>query len=242
MPLTTPPLPPSVLLAEVDDLLRTMPPIDSFESAGPEHFAWLGRASALVHRWDSVKAIARFDSFASQLGSGSYLQVPQGAQGVLTMLHQLRYDAFLQSPMPQSTNVPTGSVFQYFDEVRKAIELAKSDVFFVDPYLDADFVSRYLPAVAPGVSIRMLAREKITSLLPAAQLYQQQTSAAIAVRSASGFHDRYLIVDRTLCYQSGASFKDGAKKAPTTLTQIQDAFHAVLATYESLWSSATKHI
>jgi hypothetical protein len=74
------------------------------------------------------------------------------------------------------------------------------------------------------------------------QLYQLQTSAAIAVRSASGFLDRYLVVDRTLCYQSGASFKDGAKKAPTTLTQIQDAFHAVLATYENLWSSAATHI
>jgi len=40
------------------------------------------------------------------------------------------------------------------------------------------------------------------------------------------------------CYQSGASFKDGAKKAPTTLTQITDAFSAVSATYEQRWSTS----
>lgn len=235
-------LSPSQLLNEVDELLRSMPPIPSFETAAPEHFAWLGRASALVHRWDSVKAIARFDSYVSQLGSGSFLQVPQGAQGVLTMLHQLRQDAVLSDPAPQSTNIPNGSVFRYFDEIRKSIELAKCDLFFVDPYLDAEFVSRYLPAVASGVSIRLLARERMAALVPAAAAFQQQSGNPMEVRAASGFHDRYVFVDRQVCYQSGASFKDGAKKAPTTLTQIQDAFPAVLATYENLWSTAVVHI
>ena len=213
-----------------------MPPVASFELAGAEHYAWLGRASALVHRWHPMKAIARFDGFASQMGSGSYLQVPQGAQGVLTMLHELRHEAVLRSPNPQSVSVSTGSVFNYFDELRKAIELAKSDLLFVDPYLDADFASRYLPFVTPGTTVRLLAREKIASLVAAADLYAQQSGAVIEVRSSSGFHDRYLLVDRTICYQSGASFKDGAKKAPTTLTQINDAFSAVLSTYESLWA------
>ena len=47
-----------------------------------------------------------------------------------------------------------------------------------------------------------------------------------------------MIVDQAACYQSGASFKDGAKKAPTTLTQITDAFPVVLQIYEDLWSQA----
>jgi hypothetical protein len=45
-------------------------------------------------------------------------------------------------------------------------------------------------------------------------------------------------VDGLSCFQSGASFKDGAKKAPTTLTQITDAFTAVLETYEQLWTKS----
>jgi hypothetical protein len=40
-----------------------------------------------------------------------------------------------------------GLVFDYFDGIRKQIELAKTELFFVDPYLDSDFVSRYLPQV-----------------------------------------------------------------------------------------------
>jgi hypothetical protein len=51
-------------------------------------------------------------------------------------------------------------------------------------------------------------------------------------------HDRYVIIDGKNCYQSGASFKDGAKAAPTTLTQISDAFLAVSGTYENLWNNA----
>jgi len=86
----------------------------------------------------------------------------------------------------------------------------------------------YLPQVATGVTTRLLAREKLPTLLPAVDAFVQQSKAKVEVRSAPNFHDRYLIVDRVACYQSGASFKDGAKSAPTTLTQITDAFAAVL--------------
>jgi hypothetical protein len=134
--------------------------------------------------------------------------------------------------------VPHGLVFDYFDELRKIIELAKQDVLFVDPYLDAEFVSRYLPHVAAGVMIRLLAREKLATLLPAVDLLSRQNGRTIQVRSAASFHDRYAIVDRISCYQSGASFKDGAKSAPTTLTQITDAFAGVATTYEDLWKGA----
>jgi hypothetical protein len=54
--------------------------------------------------------------------------------------------------------------------------------------------------------------------------------------------DTYVIVDGESCYQSGASFKDGARKSPTTLTQITDAFPAIQQTYEDLWKSATVEI
>jgi len=76
-------------------------------------------------------------------------------------------------------------------------------------------------------------------LLPAVELFAQQNQSQINVRSAQAFHDRYVFIDRASCYQSGASFKDGGRNAPTTLTQITDAFAPVLATYEDLWDRAT---
>jgi hypothetical protein len=139
---------------------------------------------------------------------------------------------------PLSVAVAHGHIFDYFDELRRVIEGAKQDLLFVDPYLDSEFVSRYLTHVSKGVTIRLLAREKLSTLLPAVDLFAKQSQSTIQVRSAPHFHDRYVFVDSNECYQSGASFKDGAKSAPTTLTQITDAFRAMLQTYEGLWSTA----
>jgi hypothetical protein len=230
------------LLDEVEGVLRTMPPVHTFGDNKPEHFAWLGRASAVVHAWDETKATLRFDSQIAKMNSRLVIEVETGARAVLTILHQLRNDLLLRLQKPLSLNVGTGAVFDYFDEIRKVIETAKVDLLFIDPYLDAEFVSRYLPHVSSGVTVRLLAREKISSLLPAVELLQKQSGFEIEIRSAGSFHDRYVIVDRTACYQSGSSFKDGAKKAPTTVTQIIDAFPAVLATYEDIWNKGTSKL
>lgn len=93
--------------------------------------------------------------------------------------------------------------------------------------------------VASGVSIRLLTRDRISSLVPAVEVFIKQSGFKVQIRSQDNFHDRYVIVDGSNCYQSGASFKDGAKTAPTTLTQIIDAFAAVQKTYEELWTKAT---
>ena len=234
-------MPPEQLLAEVEDILRTMPPAQTLGNDSADVLAWLGRASAAIHAWDSVKAIARFDTNIAHLGSSLAKDFTPAVRAVLVMLHQARHDLRMKTVGPLSVSVAKGSVFDYFDELRQVIETARTDLLFVDPYLDAEFVSRYLPHVCAGVCVRLLGRERIPALTSAVQLLRTQASLAIEVRSAQGFHDRYLFVDGTTCHQSGASFKDGARKAPTTLTQITDAFAAVQTTYEGLWSAGTVH-
>ena len=81
-------------------------------------------------------------------------------------------------------------------------------------------------------------RERLAALKPSVVAFAAQTGCSIEVRTIAGFHDRYLFVDGQACYQSGASFKDGAKKAPTVLIQISDAFVSVRSTYEQLWLQA----
>lgn len=231
---------PDQLLAELEDVIRTMPPRATIRHETEENLSWLGRASAVIAMWNSMKGVT-FDAYVTKVHAPMALDAEQGLRGVITMLHQARHDLRLRTVGPLTVAVGQGSVFDYFDEVRKVIEMAKIDLFFVDPYLDAEFVSRYLPHASAGVSVRLLARERMATLLPAVTLLRQQTGLAVEVRSADAFHDRYVFIDRSECYQSGASFKDGAKKAPTTLTQIIDAFGAVFATYEQKWASATVH-
>jgi hypothetical protein len=154
------------------------------------------------------------------------------------LLNQARADLRMEVG-PLSVVLDKGQVFDYFDELRKVIEPARSDVFFVDPYLDAEFVTRYLPHVAAGAAVRLLGGPKrMHTLLPAVDLFTKQSGIPIQVRSSTDLHDRYLFVDRAMCYLSGASFKDGAKKAPAVLTQITDAFQAMWTTYDDLWSKA----
>jgi len=228
------------LLAEFEDLLRTIPPRQSLRNCTDDVLAWRGRAMALVEAWDFPKTVALGAAFGG-IDSDMAQLFDRGHKNLVSLLQQARFTLRSETVGPLSAVVGAGAVFDYFDEVRKVIELAAQDVFFVDPYLDAEFVSRYLPHVGTGVPIRLLAREKMPSLLSAVAPFAQQTGARIEARSAPGFHDRFVFVDRNACYISGGSFKDGAKKAPVTLNQVTDAFATTLKIYEDIWASAKIH-
>ena len=214
-----------------------MPPRTTIRHDTDENLSWLGRLSAVIANWSPARA----DLLRIYLGAfrrPDARAANEGLRAIITLLNEARYDLRMQTVGPISVAVSQGLVFDYFDEIRKIIELAKQDLLFVDPYLDAEFVSRYLGHVSNGVTTRLLAREKLGTLLPAVDLFAKQSQSTIEVRSAPNFHDRYLFLDRTACYQSGASFKDGARSAPTTLTEITDAFASMLQTYEAIWSRA----
>ena len=227
------------LLPEVEDVLRVAPTIEEFarDSGSDEHLAWLGRAAAAIQRWDSMYMVQV---------SAAMMNVPSNHPGICRktlatlkiLLQQAKSDLRVELGRG-SVVVAEGRVFEYFDELRKVIETARADVFFVDPYLDADFVSRYLPYVAEGVSIRLLGGpKKRATLLPAVDSFAQQSGRPVTVRMSDGLHDRYLFIDGAACYLSGASFKDGAKNAPAVLAQITDAFQAMWDTYERQWSES----
>jgi hypothetical protein len=224
-------------LAEIEDVIRTMPPRDQFHHHNDEVLVWLGRAVAAISNWDSAKGIFA-GTAVSNLHAGPANTTYKSSIALVILLNEARSALRLKTLGPTNIAIGQGLVFNYFDELRKPISLAKSDLLFVDPYLDADFVSRYLPSVSPGVQIRLLARELISTLVPAARLFANQYKASVEIRSANKFHDRLMIIDRQMCYQSGASFKDGGRTSPTTISQIVDAFPAVLQTYEDIWSRA----
>jgi hypothetical protein len=226
------------LLAEIEDVIRTAPPQSTLHQVEHETLAWLGRAASLIRRWDTTKGIL-FDSEVRQLHAGSFFNPAPAVAAIFTVLHEARHDLRLSEVGPLSVVVEHGAVFDYFDEIRKVIESAQNELFFVDPYLDSEFVSRYLPQVPASVHIRLLGGKKMQSLLPAVDLIRKQTGQTIEVRSSLSIHDRYLFVDGRIGFQSGASFKDGAKSAPTTFAEITDAFSAVLSTYDVIWTSST---
>jgi hypothetical protein len=191
------------LLAEFEDLLRALPGRDADSL---ERESWEGRALALVNLWSSSRAIT-FEAALKRAMDWGALKADLGHRDVMRILHQARHELRLQSVGPLSVAVDDGGVFAYFDGLRKIIEEADRDVLFVDPYLDAEFVSRYLPHIRAGTLVRLLTRERIAQLLPAVAAMSQESGLSIEVRTAAGFHDRYVLIDSSRCYQSGASFK-----------------------------------
>ena len=233
-----PTLPSEQLALEIEDLIRTMPGLRDFSVNPDKCVPWLGRASAAMRAWSS-HSILHFEPLARVVSTGGRFDLSGTHRNMLLQLHQAQNDLRLHSTGLLSVGINSGRVFDYFDEIRKIIESAKTDLLVVDAYLDAEFVSRYLTHVSVGTSVRLLSRERLASLKSAIVVLSAQNNILIEIRSAPGFHDRYMIVDGLACYQSGTSFKDGVRKTPTTLTQITDAFAAVQATYEGIWARGT---
>lgn len=226
------------LLLQIADLLRTMPARNVLSRADRESLSWLGSVRAVLELWNSgrspevAKAIAEVQDPHVTISE-------RGTRSLSMLLYEAQHGLLMKSSSPLSVSIPKGAIFEYFDEIRKAIEQATSDLLFVDPYLDADFVSSYLPHAKNGSSIRLLTSTKrIATLLPSVDAFSKQYGLTINVRTASNLHDRFLFVDQRNCYQSGASFKDGAKGSPTVLVQIVDSFAAMWSTYDSMWNAA----
>ena len=223
------------LLAEIDDLIRNMPQRATIRHETPENLSWFGRTTAVLERWAPTKmgfirlAIGRAQSRFANTAT-------DGLKTLQTLLHEARYDLMMDTGNT-SIAIAHGMVFDYLDEIRKIVEGASQELIFIDPYLDAEFVSRYLTHIKPGVKIRLLTSDnKLATLIPAVKALIGQEQADVELRTTSKIHDRYLFVDRTACHQSGASFKDGGKSAPTTISQIIDAYDAMAQTYETLWN------
>lgn len=159
---------PEQLLGEFDELIRSMPSDKDMLAGADDALRWSGHASALVRSWDSGKAIS-FDMKIEQLTGYASMDPRQQLRMIKAILYEARSTLQMEAIGPMAIAIGKGSTFDYFDELRKIIELATEDILFVDPYMDADFIARYMPYVRPGIAIRLLTTNEIALLVPAAQ-------------------------------------------------------------------------
>ncbi len=224
-----PKISPQQLLAELNEAQRTMPSYESFDEGGDDVCIWSGKVRVLIGMVGDMATRVSFISALDNMTSG-WMNDYGNLRKIKTILHQTTYELQLQTIGPLNIAIDASKPYEYFETLRKEIEKARSDLLFIDPYIDHIFVEYYLPYVIKGVRIRLLTSDKkIKQLIPAIKLLNQQTEISVEVKTDNNFHDRCMFVDQKSCYQSGASFKDGAKKSPTTIMQITDAFDAMLA-------------
>jgi hypothetical protein len=220
-------------------------PADTYSDEGLEWFADVAgmvaayRSGAAVRLRGLLSRISEVDAgneFFSHLRYNAVKEFYIEARTIYTTLR-------LQTNSFTTAQVSRGQVHDYFEEVRQLIGASTTDILFIDPYIDAEFVERYLPQIPAGVSVRLLTSTgRVASLAPALALYRQQHQAVqVELRAMpnKAIHDRHLVVDGREVYQSGASFKDGAKNAPTTINQIVDVAPQIISAHESTWAGAS---
>lgn len=224
------------LLAEIDEIIRTQPTAQ--QMLNEDVSAWAGRALAVIAAWNPVQGGA-FESDLRSLSTGNWALVQPALQSIPARLHRARYDVLLKVPGGGTKVVERGAPFDYFDELRKLVQKARAELFFVDPYINEEFVSSYIEFVSREVQVRILGREKMKTLMPAVEMARRQTGLQIEARSGSGFHDRFLFIDASECIQSSNSFHQGGAKTPAVLSQIVDAAPTLLQVYEGIWAAAS---
>lgn len=230
------------VLAEIEDVIRSMPERDKLHWDSLDILAWYGRATAAMHNWDGGAGRFAWDFALNDLRSGR--ASANAPARIITLLHQAQSDLRLKTIGPINVAIGQGQVFTYMDTMRKLIQMAKSDLLFVDRYIDGGFVSDYLPHIPGGVRVRILTRRDkqtathLATLLPMAKAYATQYSQSVEIRSHSDFHDRLLMTDGITGYASSCSFKDGPRTAGAMITQHEASiFSSIKQDNEALWTS-----
>jgi hypothetical protein len=224
------------LLDLLDQVIRTMPSYQEITSMNTPEIEWSGRARAILTRWNPVRAVV-FGSSLDTLRASRAVMHDAAFGAMVSILHEARMELQMRTTGPGEIVVDRDHKFDYYDEVRKAIERAATDILIVDPYIGADFVPRYLAHVRGGVKVRLLTRKYIDQLVPSVELFATQHRLPIEIRRSRS-HDRYVFIDGVDGYHSSASFQDGGGKSAAMLSQITDAFDATKQIYETEWSGA----
>ena len=105
-----------------------------------------------------------------------------------------------------------GQVYDAFEQMKKFVRMAKAELIVIDPY----FADSVLPLVAqkrPGVSV-LVVRNSRSKLLHAADVaaFNAQFGNSLAVKTSDRFHDRFLILDRSVLIHVGASLNHLGKR------------------------------
>ena len=105
-----------------------------------------------------------------------------------------------------------GQIYDAFEQMKKFVRMAKMDLIIIDPY----FADCVLPLVAQkrqGVSVLVVKNSRNRLLHPIdVTRFNAQYGNSLTVKVSDKFHDRFLIIDKTVLIHVGASLNHLGKK------------------------------
>ena len=125
---------------------------------------------------------------------------------------KLILDAMQDKSFPPQKVFYDGQIYDAFEQMKKFVLMAKSELIVIDPYFD-DSVLPLIAQKRQGVSVLVI-KNKRKDLLHAVDVarFNAQYANSLTVKESPRFHDRFLIIDKTMLIHVGASLNHLGKK------------------------------
>jgi hypothetical protein len=118
---------------------------------------------------------------------------------------KLILDAMRDKTFPPQKVFYDGQIYDAFVQMKKFVRMAKVELVVIDPYFD-DSVLPLIAQKRPGVAVLVVKNHR-KDLLHAVDVakFNAQHGNMLTVKESSNFHDRFLIIDKSVLVHVGAS-------------------------------------
>ncbi len=156
------------------------------------------------------KAIASFAPILARLDMVERRQIVDQVRNEERF--KLILDAMQDKEFPPQKVFYDGQIYDAFEQMKRFVRMAKAELIVIDPY----FADSVLPLIAQkrqGVTV-LVVKNSRSKLLHAADVaaFNAQYGNSLTVKISDKFHDRFLIIDKTVLIHVGASLNYLGKK------------------------------
>ena len=125
---------------------------------------------------------------------------------------KLILDAMQDKSFPPQKVFYDGQIYDAFEQMKKFVFMARQELIVIDPYFD-DSVLPLIAQKRPGASVLVI-KNRRKDLLHAVDVarFNAQYGNSLTVKESTRFHDRFLIIDKTMLIHVGASLNHLGKK------------------------------
>ena len=118
---------------------------------------------------------------------------------------KLILDAMRDKTFPPQKVFYDGQIYDAFEQMKKFVRMAKTELIVIDPYFD-DSVLPLIAQKRPGVTV-LVVKNLRKNLLHAVDVakFNAQHGNTLTVKESTVFHDRFLIIDKSILIHVGAS-------------------------------------
>jgi len=117
---------------------------------------------------------------------------------------------------------PDGSHHDAYVQIRELLKQGVTSIDLIDPYVDGSVLVMLNATAKPNMRLRVLTMKCPKDFGLECQRWQSQNpDKTLEVRTATVFHDRFLVLDGTRCWHIGASIKDAGNKV-FMVSEVED--------------------